>query len=111
VLYDDHHQHAMSIPRWGALAAPGTRWVGIRDGLDGFEPTSPLMAWLGTSCTERGDGGGTTAEPSAPCARLRAACTLRPATVETVPLTGDIDRTFSGASAEVGYYTLEDCRF
>ena len=111
VLYDDHHQHSQSIPQWGALAAPGTRWVGIRDGLDGFEPTSPLMAWLGTSCTERGDGGGTAAEPSAPCARLRAACSLRPATVETVPLTGDIDRTFSGASAEVGYYTLEDCRF
>ena len=110
VLYDADHRHASSIAEWGALTVPRSRWQDLRDGLDGSEPTEPFMAWVGLSCTERGERDDAAPMPSPPCVELRHRCTLRPAATTTVALSGDIDRTFVGESAEVGLYYIDDCR-
>ncbi len=111
ILVDSTHQHSSSLPQWGSLAAPGTRWLPIPDSSDELEPTTPLMAWVGSSCTDEGDGLFSAGQPTRACERLRAACTLRPATVETIPLTGDVSQVFQQDEAHVGFYYLDDCDF
>ena len=109
ILYDDRHSHAESIAQWGALAAPGTRWVGMRGEWHEQELTQPLMAWISTSCTDRGTADDTIATPSPACAAVQAACTLRPASTTTVPLTGDIILDLKGDEATIGFYFLDEC--
>lgn len=109
VLYDDGNPHAVSIASWGRLAAPGTRWVGIGEAESMLETMEGLVAWVGTSCTEQAERDATAAVPAEACRRLKAACSLRPESTRTVPLTGDIDRTFLGRDSVVGFFRVEDC--
>lgn len=108
ILYDSTHRHSHAVAAWGAFAAPGTSWRPLSQYTDLEERSGPLLVWLGSACHDA-DLVRASAVSTAACARVRDACTLRPASVVTIPLTADIDRRFTVEAAEVGFYRLEDC--
>lgn len=109
VLYDSSTQHAEGIARWGAVVVPDSRWIGMQGAWHEQPLTEPLMAWIGTSCTEQYDVPSDAPDPSPACEAIRQGCTLRPFVEQSVPLTADTRFQFHGEVGTIGLYFLDEC--
>ena len=117
VFYNDADIHASGMAGWAAAMRPGSRWRPMTMGTQGEPPSSPLMAWLGTSCEARphndedaNDSKHRRGDGLSPCARLREKCGLRPAAVIEVSGQTDIYLKDFDRPLEVGLYYVDDCQ-
>ena len=110
VFYDDADTHVSGMVGWAASQRLGSRWRPMSMGTAGEPLTSPLMAWVGTSCDALPRLAEPDVEPSKGCLWLRQQCTLRPAAV--VEVSGETDlhlKDFDGP-VTVGLYYVDDCQ-
>jgi len=105
VLVDDSGPHIAAFAEWGANARPGTQWRYMSLGLRPPVPTSPLLAWIGTSC----HAVPTRKEPVAACRFVLDLCTITPVNTIMVPGESDVHTAILKDNIEVGWYRVDHC--